>query len=295
MWSPLTKVLPFPIHFHFFFWVLFSGAVITGQFAQLLTLFFIVFMHELGHVAAAMYYGWSITRLTILPFGGVVELDPPGRENAREEFWITISGPLMNGLMLSITALLHIAGLLTWEQARFFAIGNASIALFNLLPLYPLDGGRLLQLMLSLHLPFRKAIKSSLYISLSFIVLLFLLSFTYITIGVQLWIILPYLVIMIILELRRLPYRFMNFLLARHATDKSAIQPTAYVEAKPEQTIRQATEQMYRHRYHLFKLAGKISVKKSTYFGERRILSEMFDEKRPFVTFMQLTESHDLD
>lgn len=294
MWFRLNKLLPFPIQFHFFFWLLFAGAVITGQFQQLLLLISIVFMHEIGHIVVARYYGWQVTRLTLLPFGGVVEMNPPSREVAREELWITIAGPIMNGILVIVGLLLYGVRLLTWEQALLFVVGNGAIALFNLLPIYPLDGGRLFQIILSLHMPFRRAILFSLYSSIFFIVLLFILSFWFFTLGPQLWLILPYLVIMIILELRRLPYRFLTFLLARYSANKNLLQRTLYIPAQPEQTLKKATEQMHRHRYHLFKVKSRHAKQKNIYFGEDRILAEMFEQKRPLATFAEITELRDI-
>ncbi len=250
-------------------------------------------MHELGHIITARYFGWTITRLTILPFGGVVEMNPSSREDAYEELWITLAGPLTNGALVLLGILLYGVQVLSWEQAIFFAVGNGAIALFNLLPIYPLDGGRLFQIVLSLHIPFRKAILISLYCSLAFIFILIILSVWPFTLGLQLWLILPYLVIMILLELRRLPYRFLSFLLARYAAGKQILQRTVYIKAIPEQTLKNATEQMYRHRYHLFKIVDKKSLQINTYYGEDRILAEMFEQKRPLATFADLEQSKD--
>lgn len=220
-------------------------------------------------------------------------MNPSSREDAFEEFWITIAGPLTNGILILIGLLLYVLQLLSWENVVLFIIGNGAIALFNLLPIYPLDGGRLFQIVLSLHLPFRRAIVVSLYSSLFFIFLLLLLSFWPFTLGLQFWMILPYLVTMIILELRRLPYRFLTFLLTRYAAGKNMLQRTLYVTAMPEHTLRQATEQMHRHRYHLFKVTGKAPLQKNIYYGEDRILAEMFEQKRPLATFADLVQSQD--
>lgn len=105
--------------------------------------------------------------------------------------------------------------------------------------------------------------------------------------------ILPYLALMIFFELRKLPYRFMTFLLARHSRETHYIQPTAYVHVKRESTIKEGLDQMYRHRFHLFKPNGSINRIKGRYYSEKRLLVEMFDEKRPLVTFEQLEQAKD--
>lgn len=169
MWFRLIKrTLPFPIQFHFLFWLLFAGAIITGQFVQLLTLFSIVLIHELGHIIVARFYYWQIAKLTVLPFGGVVDMHPPGRESAREEFWITIAGPCANGIAILLTMLACILGIFSWQAASIFLVGNGAIALFNLLPIYPLDGGGFFKLSFHCISPFVKRLCYR-YIGVSFL------------------------------------------------------------------------------------------------------------------------------
>jgi stage IV sporulation protein FB len=284
----IKSPFPFPIRIHLLTWVLFATAVVTGQFAQLVTLFLIVFVHELGHVLAAYRYRWSITELTILPFGGVVKMNPPGRENGWEEFWIALAGPISNGVMVLFALLLYGFHLITWDYAHFFMIGNLSIAFFNLLPIYPLDGGRVLQVLLSFWLPFKKAILLSLYLGVILILLLFLLSFWRISLGPELWLILPYLLMMIFVERRRVPYRLFSFLFSRYAAKKRPLLPTRYLHVRSGEPLKNGTEKMYRHRYHLFKVRETSGQKKVIYYPEQRILYEMFERKRPLITFAEI-------
>jgi stage IV sporulation protein FB len=280
-WKP-----PFKIRFHLLFWLLFAGAVITGQFMQLLTLFLIILVHEFGHVAAANYCGWQITEIKLLPFGGEVQMNPSSREHPWEEFWIALAGPISNVVMILVALVLQLFGIWEQEWVRFFIFGNAVIALFNLLPIYPLDGGRILQVLLSLYFPFKRAILLSLYLGIGLIILLFALSFWRISLGIQLWISLPYLLFLIITELRRLPYRFLSFLMRRHVDiDSKQLLQTHYLTVKPTLSIRTATEKMFRHRYHLFRIQR---INEPVYFGEKRILAEMFEHKRPLVSFSEI-------
>lgn len=271
-----------------------AGALLTGQFEQLLLLFVIVFVHELGHIVVARYFGWQVTSLMILPFGGVAEMQAPSDERAQEEFWIVMAGPLTNVLLVVVTLLLYIIGAFPLPFTKLFCVGNGAIALFNLLPIYPLDGGRVSQILLSLRLPFRRAIRLSLYMSLFFIALLLLLSFSHLTLGVQLWLILPYLVLMIVVELRRVPYRLLAFLLARHTHAGTRLLPTAYIEVRATDTLKHATNGMYRHRYHLFKRTDMARARRS-YYTEARVLHAIFAEKRPFETFAKLGQYDFID
>jgi stage IV sporulation protein FB len=279
-----------PVRIHFLFWLLALGAVLTGQFAQLLTLFLIVIIHEFGHMVVARYYNWRITEMTILPFGGVVQIDSPGKEDPKEELLIALAGPMSNLFMIGIALLMGWFDIWKTEWVYFFTYGNAAIACFNLLPVYPLDGGRILQVFLSMIFPFRKAILVSLYSGICILLLLLSLSWFNIVLGVQLWIIIPYLFFMIFLEIKQLPYRFLKFLLARHSQrSRGIIFSTRYITAHPLFTMRMASEQMFRNRYHYFRVRDSVLKREKNYiYDEQKILAEIFDHKRPLRTFREL-------
>ncbi len=107
-------------------------------------LFASVLLHELGHSAIALRYKIPVRSITLMIFGGVAEIsaEPP---SAVAEFWIAIAGPVVSfALALLFFLLLPIlagaAPLLA--LVKYLAIINFSLALFNLIPGFPLDGGR---------------------------------------------------------------------------------------------------------------------------------------------------------
>jgi predicted transcriptional regulator len=92
-----------------------------------------------------MYYKIPVRRITLFIFGGVAEIgaEPP---SAKAEFWIAIAGPLVSfglailfGLLQSVFA--TIAPL--FAMVRYLALTNGSLAVFNMIPAFPLDGGRI--------------------------------------------------------------------------------------------------------------------------------------------------------
>ncbi len=120
------------------------GVVATlGFFASLL-------LHELAHSLVAMRYGLKIDSITLFIFGGVAALksDP---KSARSEFWIAIAGPAMS-LFLAFTgftlaqflASLGGSGALV-EILAYLGLANLVLAIFNLVPAFPMDGGRVLR------------------------------------------------------------------------------------------------------------------------------------------------------
>ena len=73
-----------------FFWPIILGSIITGQFIEIITLFTIVIIHELGHVFAAKSFEWRILEIHLLPFGGMASVDPKKATSLWEEFIVAI-------------------------------------------------------------------------------------------------------------------------------------------------------------------------------------------------------------
>lgn len=134
------------------------AAVATGYFAELLTLFAIVIIHELGHVAAARSFGWTVLRIELLPFGGVAETDDGGRSSAWQEAAVALAGPLQNGWMALVAFALGRLGVWESDWCAYFIEANVMIGLFNLLPILPLDGGKLMQALISRWLPYYRTL-----------------------------------------------------------------------------------------------------------------------------------------
>jgi Zn-dependent protease len=120
-----------------------------------LSLFAIVLMHEFGHALACRSVGGKAERIVLWPLGGVAYVNPPARPEA--VLWSIAAGPLVNVFLVPVTVALAIfSGLQGWSQAYpdldlFFttlAWMNGILLLFNLLPVYPLDGGQILQSLL---------------------------------------------------------------------------------------------------------------------------------------------------
>jgi len=103
-----------------------------------------IVLHELGHSVLALRYKVPVRSITLYLFGGVAEIatEPP---SARAEFWIAIAGPAVSLALAGLFRLLEtVSGGLAPALAltRYLAYINGSVALFNLIPGFPLDGGR---------------------------------------------------------------------------------------------------------------------------------------------------------
>ncbi len=118
---------------------------------EYLALFVIVLLHEFGHALACRQVGGTANRIMLWPLGGVAYVNPPPRPGAM--LWSLAAGPLVNvALLLPLGAAYSAAGAQGWGQTMpnaYLWLGwvlfiNKGLLVFNILPIYPLDGGQIL-------------------------------------------------------------------------------------------------------------------------------------------------------
>ncbi|ELZ73963.1 CBS domain-containing protein [Haloferax sp. Atlit-10N] len=133
-------------------WILGSAAAI-GLFAGVL-------LHEFGHSLVAMRYGYEIESITLWLFGGVARFKEIP-EDWKQEFTIAVAGPLVSVAI----GVVSYAGFLLLPESQapaqfvlgYLALVNVSLAVFNMLPGFPMDGGRVLRALLARNRPHAKA------------------------------------------------------------------------------------------------------------------------------------------
>jgi len=153
-------------------WIFGAGWVSGGPDAAwsgiifMVLLFACVLAHEFGHIFTARAFGVSTPDVTLLPIGGVARLERIP-EQPYEEFLVAIAGPLVNvviafGLVLLAGARLNIGDLYAVESAHValvdrLAAVNLFLAVFNMIPAFPMDGGRVLRALLAAHMGYVRA------------------------------------------------------------------------------------------------------------------------------------------
>ncbi len=153
-------------HIHPMFWFLIGVGVLTGSLIQLLIIFSIVIFHELGHYGMARYFKWRIRSVMIWPFGGVLETDEYHTRPIKEEVLVILAGPFQHVWIWLFILMAESNQLLSTGVIELLSLYNVLIFCFNILPIWPLDGGKLLFLILSVYLPFVKAQATFLTLSL---------------------------------------------------------------------------------------------------------------------------------
>jgi Zn-dependent protease/CBS domain-containing protein len=178
-WSwKIVTVSGIPVYLHGTFLVLIAFIVLSnvaagggwaaaiGAALFLLAIFATVVLHEFGHAFAARHYGIRTKDITLLPIGGLARLERLP-EVPRQELWVALAGPAVNVVI----------AILGWVALVLFALGNPNLdllsagdtvlgrfvgvnvwlALFNLIPAFPMDGGRALRAILAERLDYGRA------------------------------------------------------------------------------------------------------------------------------------------
>lgn len=145
-----------------------NGAVF-GIIATLL-LFACVVLHELGHSLVAQRYGITVRDITLWPIGGVARLEHMP-EKPSQEFWIAIAGPMVNFLIVGVIFIFaqvrmqvdlgalerNLLRLQIPSLLAYLFSANLFLAIFNLIPAFPMDGGRILRALLASRTNYRRA------------------------------------------------------------------------------------------------------------------------------------------
>ncbi|HEV3203064.1 MAG TPA: M50 family metallopeptidase [Gemmataceae bacterium] len=123
--------------------------------AEYLAIFGIVLLHEFGHALACRQVGGKADKIVLWPLGGIAYVQPPARPGAM--LWSIAAGPLVNVVLVPVTyGIFRVARSEGWELTRpdvfHFLMAltfiNAGLLVFNLLPIYPLDGGQIVYALL---------------------------------------------------------------------------------------------------------------------------------------------------
>ncbi|MCB0192047.1 MAG: site-2 protease family protein [Anaerolineae bacterium] len=151
-----------------------------------LSLFALVVLHELGHSLAAMWYGIPVRDITLLPIGGVARLERMP-EKPIQELVVAIAGPAVN-VVLAAMLLPVVLGLGIFQTnaltlglimepgllglSSFLLFANISLLVFNMIPAFPLDGGRVLRASIGLFTNYQRATQIAVSIGRALAILL---------------------------------------------------------------------------------------------------------------------------
>jgi len=172
----LGRLLGINIYIHWTFWFLamfvavtslhlgFAGALAAVGF--IFAVFVCVFLHEMGHAIAGTWFGIRTREIVLLPIGGIASMsDFP--KKPLPELVVALAGPAVN-IAIAALLLLVISMKLAWSQMgaggiaslgplEQLLIANLSLAVFNMIPAFPMDGGRVLRALLAIFMTYSEA------------------------------------------------------------------------------------------------------------------------------------------
>lgn len=139
-----------------------SYSSIGWAIAEYVALFGIVLLHEFGHAFATRQVGGRAENILLWPFGGIAFVNAPHRPGAH--LWSIAAGPLVNVALVPVLWLIYRFGIPETASLDAFRFGlliqyiNIALLVFNVLPIYPMDGGQMLQALLWYKLGYAKAL-----------------------------------------------------------------------------------------------------------------------------------------
>ena len=224
------------------------------MFKEFSYIFLLIIIHELGHLYTAKILKWNIQKLIIYPFGGCVKLNEKLTKPIKEELLILINGPLTQIIFFLILNKLSQNGLLiSPRNIEILKTYNYTLLIFNLLPIYPLDGGKILNLILNKQMPYKKSNKLTIIISTITITLalLYYKSLNFILMAILIF-------TEIIIYLKNQNYLYNKLLLEKY------INPKNYKKIKiiPNKNL------MYKEKRHIIKHNNKYITEKD-YLNKR--------------------------
>ena len=246
------------IYFHPFFLLTLLIFILIGEFRFISSFMLLIIVHELGHILVSLIFKWNIDSIIILPFGGLTKYNEIINRPLIEEFLIAIAGIVFQIIFYILIK--------NYVDYKYFSFINLFIIIFNLMPIHPLDGSKILNIIFNKITSYKNSLLLTVIVSYVFIVLLLFLSF-------RINKIIAFILIFLILEVNKL-YKerkelFNKFLLERYLKE---------FRFKQEKTINSIDEMKKDYR-HLFYINGK-------YLTENYFLKKMFDYKN-FRQFRQ--------
>lgn len=216
----------------------------------------LIIIHELGHFLCALFFKINVDKIYIYPFGGISKFDISLNENLFKELLILIMGPIFQIVFYLILIRIHYFN----SYISIITIYHYTILFFNLLPIYPLDGGKLLNIILCFHIPFKKSLTVSLifsYITICFLSIYMLLK----DFSINILVIISFLIYKVDLEVKKKNYVIDKFLLERYLK---------HYHFKKRKEV-SSSDDFMKNKSHIIKVGNK-------YYTERDFLNHKFNK-----------------
>lgn len=183
-------------------------SILTASFIPFIIITTLIIFHELGHFLIAVLFKVEVDKIYLYPLGGISKFHLPLNYSFIKEFIILISGPIFQEITKAVLLLI------IPQYTAYINMYHYGILIFNMLPIYPLDGGKLVQLILSAIVPYKASLNITIKISYLIILTYFLLNIPNIKISVI--IITFFLIYKVKEEEKKIKYLYEKFILERY-------------------------------------------------------------------------------
>ena len=211
--------------------------LISGSFKEIIILYIIIIIHELGHLLFIKIFNKEILEIKIYPFGGITKYNSLINHNIKEELLISIGGIINQLLLILIYTILFKINIINNYTYNLFNKLNISLLIFNMLPIIGLDGEKIIHLLLELILPYKKVNNISIIISLITIIIFIIKC---ITLKINIIFVLSFLLYKIVYFIKNKKYIENKFILERYLYNMN------YNKIKYINNI----DNMYQEKYH---------------------------------------------
>lgn len=237
------------IYFHPLFLICILIFISIGYFRFISYFMLLIMIHELGHILISGIFKWNIDKIIILPFGGLTKFNEIINRPLIEEFLIAIAGIIFQMIFFVISK--------DYIQYKYFSIINYFILIFNLIPIYPLDGAKILNIIFNKLTSFKNSMILTVIISYISIIIL---SIIFVRINKLVVLVLSFLLIEVNKLYKERKEIFNKFLLERYLKE---------FKFRHKKTVNNV-DKMKKDYRHLFYIDGK-------YLTESYFLKKMFD------------------
>lgn len=273
------------LHIHPLFFLLAFSAILTGAILDFILLFSIVFIHEMGHFWTARHFNWRVEKLEIWLFGGAVVSEEHHTRPFKEQAAVVLAGPLQHlWIYLLLYGIAMGAGPHPFITTALFY--NTLILCFNLLPVWPLDGGKLIFYFFCRMYSFQKSLKRTLLFSA--LILTAAAGWLFLE---QRWtlaavLLTAFLITEHVLEWRKRAFSHMRYLLFCAYQDREGMK-TEYQHVSPDMRIMDAVKHVRPNR------RVKYILKQAPHFyivDEQECLRAYFENKQPYLKFKDIRQ-----
>ncbi len=152
---------------------------LCGYIKNALIIFLIVLVHELGHFFIAKINKYKVKEIMLYPFGGITKISKDLNSDLLKDFFLAIFGFIFQIILFYIVTLFYNIGYIGNHTYNLFNEYNKLILLFNLLPIYPLDGYNIVNILFNKLFSFQKSYILSYIVSIISLLLFFVLNINY--------------------------------------------------------------------------------------------------------------------